>query len=139
MGDSFLTSGGAMDVVSRSTSPGAGFSGDPATETERSQRYRARTFPYFRLLPYAVEAEEERGAALQEILKQLYTAVRAGDYAPGAVHWTRELKEWMGLKFEMDRGLRVRLVKLYYGLSLAPGLDPATAERFLTMFLLLTK
>ena len=128
----------SSDAFSRSTSPGLGWEGsDPQADRER--RYRPRTFPYFKLLPYPVEAEAERNVALQEILKQLYTAVRAEDFSPGAVHWTRELKGWLGLKFEITRDLRVKLAKLYYMLCLAPGLDPSTAERFLTMFLVLTK
>ncbi|KFY30009.1 hypothetical protein V493_02168 [Pseudogymnoascus sp. VKM F-4281 (FW-2241)] len=128
------------DAFSRSTSPGHGWDGSSSdVHSERERRYRPRTYPYFKLLPYPVEAEAERNVALQEILKQLYTAVRAEDFASGAVHWTRELKGWLGLKFEITRELRVKLAKLYYMLSLAPGLDPSSAERFLTMFLVLTK
>ena len=127
-----------QDAFSRSTSPGMGWDGSESA-AERERRYRPRTYPYFRLLPYPVEAEAERDAALQEILKQLYTALKAEDFSPGALHWTRELKGWMGLKFEITRELRIRLVKLYYMLALAPGLDNSTAERFLSMFLVLTK
>lgn len=126
------------DAISRSTSPGQGWE-DANTQTERLKRYRPRTFPYFKLLPYAVEEEKERNAALQEILKQLYIAVKAEDFAPGAIHWTRELKGWLQLKFEITRELRVKLVKLYYMLALAPGLDPTAADRFSTMFMVLTK
>jgi proteasome activator subunit 4 len=128
------------EAVSRSTSPGLGWDETEITEAlEKEKRYRPRTFPYFKLLPYAVEQEGERNAALQEILKQLYIAVKAEDFSPGAVHWTRELKGWLQLKFEITRELRVKLVKLYYMLALAPGLDPTAAERFSTMFMVLTK
>jgi proteasome activator subunit 4 len=151
MGDSLVNTGNpghasalqhiiatSSDAFSRSTSPGLGWDGSE-NPADRERRYRPRTFPYFKLLPYPVEAETERNAALQEILKQLYTAIKAEDFSPGAVHWTRELKGWLTLKFEITRELRVRLVKLYYMLALAPGLDPFAAERFLTMFLVLTK
>lgn len=151
MPDSFLHTGhpghgGALqhiiatnaDAFSRSTSPGLGWEGSE-NPGDKEKRYRPRTFPYFKLLPYPVEAETERNAALQEILKQLYTAIKAEDFSPGAIHWTRELKGWLALKFEITRELRVKLVKLYYMLALAPGLDPFAAERFLTMFLVLTK
>lgn len=125
-------------TASRATSPGLGFKFD-GTENEREKRYRPRTFPYFKLLPYNVEEEAERNVALQEILKQLYIAIKAEDFAPGAVHWTRELRAWLNLKFEITRALRVKLVKLYYMLTLAPGLDAAAAERFESMFRTLTK
>ncbi|KAK6610738.1 GPI mannosyltransferase [Botrytis cinerea] len=103
-------------------------------DTDREKRYRPRTFPYFKLLPYKVEEETERNVALAEIIKQLYIALKAEDIAPGAVHWTRELRAWLSLKFDITRALRVKLVKLYYMLSLAPGLDLSNGERFESMF-----
>lgn len=108
-------------------------------EDEKAKRYRPRTFPYFQHLPYPVEQETERNAALEEILKQLYIAIKAEDFTPGAVHWTKELKMWLQLKFEITRELRIRLVKLFYMLAVAPGLDNTAAERFLNMFMFLTK
>ena len=126
------------EAVSRSTSPGLGWDWRE-DKPDKHKRYRPRTFPYFKLLPYSVEEETERNAALHEILKQLYIAIKAEDFSPGAVHWTRELKGWLNLKFEITRELRVRLVKLYYMLALAPGLDPSASDRFSAMFMVLTK
>ncbi|EHL00675.1 putative proteasome activator complex subunit 4 [Glarea lozoyensis 74030] len=128
-----LQNGGANDTISRATSPGHGVNGN-----DKQKRYRTRTYPYFQHLPYKAEEEAERDAALEEILKQLYTAIKAEDISPGAVHWTRELRGWLNLKFEITRTLRVKLVKLYYMLALAPGLDYAAAERFESMFRTLT-
>ena len=100
---------------------------------------RERTYPYFAYLPYNIEDEAERQKNFQEILKHLYVAVEAGDLAPGAVHWTRELRNWLGLKFRPSKEQRVTLVKLYYELALAPGVDTSTADRFSSMFMVLTK
>jgi proteasome activator subunit 4 len=66
-------------------------------------------------------------------------AVSSGDFSPGVVHWTRELRGWMGLKFDMPRDVRIALVRLYYDLAIAPGLDNNLAERFASMFMVLTK
>ncbi|KAE8148778.1 hypothetical protein BDV25DRAFT_157661 [Aspergillus avenaceus] len=124
--------------VSRATSPG----GEPVGlngEGEPKARVRPRTYPYFKYLPYSPEDETERGRSLREILNQLYIAVEAGDFSPGAVHWTRELRGWMSLKFDPTRTERINLVRLFYELSLAPGIDPNVAERFTSMFMLLTK
>ena len=133
-----LHNGSANDAISRTTSPGLGFSSnDP--DVEKEKRYRPRTFPYFKLLPYNVEEETERNTALEEILKQLYIAIKAEDMSPGAVHWTRELRGWLNLKFEITRSLRVKLVHMYYMLSLAPGIDGAASERFESMFRYLLK
>ncbi|GLA77993.1 hypothetical protein AtubIFM55763_010475 [Aspergillus tubingensis] len=135
-----LTSDNFQNVheISRATSPG----GEPVAlngEGEPKARVRPRTYPYFKYLPYTPEDESERQRNLREILKQLYIAVEAGDFSPGAVHWTRELRGWLSLKFDPTRSERINLVKLYYELSLAPGIDPNVSERFASMFMLLTK
>ena len=110
----------------------------PNGDHKRS-RNRPRVFPYFKCLPYQVEDEARRQQDLEEILKHLYIALQAGDFAPGAVHWTRELRSWMSLKFDPTIEQRVKLVKLYYELALAPGIESTVAERFTNMFLLLVK
>jgi len=39
----------------------------------------------------------------------------------------------------LARRTRIQLVHLYYELALAPGLDALVAERFASMFMVLTK
>ncbi|KAL2385584.1 hypothetical protein RJ035_004941, partial [Blastomyces gilchristii] len=127
--------------TSRATSPGGEpvrINGVVLEDQVKEARNRPRTYPYFKYLPYQVEDESERQCNLEEILKHLYIAVESGDFNPGAVHWTRELKGWLSLKFDPTREQRVKLAKFYYELSLAPGIDPNVAERFATMFMLLT-
>jgi proteasome activator subunit 4 len=131
---------GALDAASgpdtsRATSPGGGW----RQANGADERDRPRTFPYFRYLPYETEEPSEREESLNTCLKHLYIAVSAGDFAPGAVHWTREIRGWLSLKFDLPRATRVKLVNLYYELALAPGLDPVVAERFASMFMVLTK
>ncbi|KAK0644349.1 hypothetical protein B0T16DRAFT_392714 [Cercophora newfieldiana] len=127
----------SVDTISRATSPGLPYSED--FHEDNKKRYRPRTFSYFRLLPFEVEDDAHRDAALAGILKNLYIAVKAEDFAPGALHWTRELQGWLNLKFEMTRTLRAALTQLYYHLALAPGLDANTADRFSRMVITLTK
>ncbi|RYO98224.1 hypothetical protein DL764_007152 [Monosporascus ibericus] len=131
----FLNNISAAETISRATTPGLPQSDDAYD----NKRYRPRTFAYFKLLPYPVEEEAERDAALQGILKQLYIAVKAEDFSPGALHWTRQLQGWLALKFDMSRDLRARLAKLYFHLSMAPGLDSSTADRFSKMVSTLTR
>ncbi|GME47814.1 Armadillo-like helical [Neofusicoccum parvum] len=127
--------------VSRATSPGAGWedSNGDANAKERPNRVRPRTFPYTKYLPYESESDAERLENLDACIKHLYVAVAAGDFSPGAVHWTREIRGWLSLKFDLPRDMRVKLIKLYYELALAPGLDILVAERFASMFMVLTK
>lgn len=135
---SMLQNGHPNDTISRATTPGFGFSSN-GDNSEKEKRYLPRTFPYSDLLPYKVEEEAERNAALEEIIKQLYVAIKAEDISPGAVHWTRELRGWLNLKFEISRELRVKLVKMYYMLALAPGMDWVATDRFESMFRFLIK
>lgn len=125
---------------SRATSPGPGAAGRGTVEDNKQvARSRPRTYPYFRYLPYEVESAAKRNQDFNEILKHLYISVEAGDFSVGAVHWTRELRNWLGLKFDPTKDQRVKLVRLYYELALAPGIDPSAAERFSSMFMVLTK
>lgn len=126
---------GAM--LSRATSPG----GEPRKSDNNMDitRDRPRTYPYFRYLPYEVEDNAQRQQNLEEILGQLYVAIRAGDFSPGAVHWTRELRNWLSLKFDPTKAQRLKMVRLFYELALAPGIDITAAERFSSMFMALTK
>ncbi|KAI0016780.1 hypothetical protein F4780DRAFT_797394 [Xylariomycetidae sp. FL0641] len=122
-------------TISRATSPGLA----PRDDDDDSKRYRPRTFAYFELLPYPVETDAERDAALRGILKELYIAVKAEDFSPGALHWTRQLYAWLGLKFDMPRELRADLARLYFHLALAPGLDTSASDRFSRMVVTLTR
>ncbi|CAK7231597.1 Proteasome activator BLM10 [Sporothrix bragantina] len=136
-GHDFLAGNISIDTISRATSPGIPTSLSP--DDDGKKRYRPRTFSYFSQLPYPVEDEIERDATLTLILKNLYIAIKAEDFTPGALHWTRELQGWLNLKFEMTREQRARLAQLYYHLALAPGLESTATDRFCRMLITLTK
>ncbi|KAF3481378.1 uncharacterized protein GIQ15_04137 [Arthroderma uncinatum] len=128
--------------VSRATSPGgesAQLNGTVLEDRSKKARSRPRTYPYLEYPPYELEDDELRQHNFEEILKHLYMAIESGDFTPGAVHWTRELRAWLSLKFDPTREQRSKLVRLYYELALAPGIDPVVAERFSSMFMVLTK
>jgi proteasome activator subunit 4 len=127
----------SVETISRATSPGVPC-GEHQHEDDK-KRYRPRTFSYYCLLPFDVEDDSHRDAALRGILKNLFISISAEDFSPGALHWTRELQGWLNLKFEMTRELRARLARLYYHLALAPGLDNNTADRFSRMVITLTR
>ena len=127
--------GARENDISRATSPGGG----PSNQENRKTAARQRTYPYFRYLPYEVEDDAAVQGYLSEIIKNLYISIEAGDFTPGAVHWTRELRSWLGLKFDLPKEQRIKLVKLYFELSLAPGIDVTVSERFASMFMVLTK
>lgn len=110
---------------------------DATEKPQRPARYRPRTFPYQQYLPYS--HEDKKLENLEECIRRLYIAVSAGDFVPGATHWTRELRGWIQLKFDLPRDERVRLARLFYELALAPGMENSATERFAGMFMTLTK
>ncbi|KAF3939916.1 hypothetical protein ABW19_dt0202755 [Dactylella cylindrospora] len=124
--------------ISRANTPGPTWQDESDDEIKQS-RQRQRTFPYTQHLPYECETEETRLNNLDEIIKKLYIALESGDFAPGALHWSRELRAWLQMKFDLPRNARVKLVKLFYGLALSHGLTLSVSERFASMFMLLTK
>lgn len=134
-----LDSASGPPGTSRATSPGSEWRQANGGVDGDEEATRPRTFPYFRYLPYKTEDQSEREHNLDTCLKHLYIAVSAGDFAPGVVHWTRAIRGWLTLKFDLPRSTRIKLVHLYYELALAPGLDHLVAERFASMFMVLTK
>ena len=94
-------------------------------------------FNYWSHLPYPVEDEAVRIAQLNEIIKDLYTYIKAGDFEGGARTSSRQIKRWLHLKFKMPKDTRKKLVELYYNLSLTPGIDTSAADTFANMFRIL--
>ena len=91
-------------------------------------------FDYWSRLPYPVEDEEKRLEDLNELIADLYTAVKAGDFSGGAKTASRQIKRWLHLKFKMPKETRIKLIQLYYDLSLTPGIDMGAADTFASMF-----
>ncbi|KAK8215360.1 Proteasome activator BLM10 [Zalaria obscura] len=135
--------GHSTNDLSRATSPGGTWqdtNGDTnGSDVSKLGRSRPRVFPYARYLPYETEQETQRHQDMDEMIKHLYISICAGDFVPGAVHWTKEIRGWMSLKFDLTKRQRTTLVKLYFELALAPGLDYSASERFASMFMVLTK
>jgi proteasome activator subunit 4 len=91
-------------------------------------------YDYWTHLPYEVEDDETRIACLNEIIGDLYAAIKANDFDSGARVASRQIKQWLHLKFKMPKETRQKLAKLYYELSLTPGMDPSSADSFANMF-----
>ena len=136
-----LNSSSVIEVSALCETPVDEWGNEAGAQTKNASlkpsRYRPRTFPYQRYLPY--QHDDRQYENLYDCISNLYVAVSAGDFVPGATHWTRELKGWIQLKFNLPRADRIRLVKLYYELALAPGMDRSASDRFASMFMTLTK
>ncbi|KAK9481275.1 hypothetical protein V1514DRAFT_300594 [Lipomyces japonicus] len=105
---------------------------------EHDVRKFKRTFPYAELLPYETEQDDLRHQHLSHILENLFISASTESFALAQIlHWTRALRSYLELKFDLPVSVRTRLVALYYELALAQGLDPLAFDRFYSMFVLL--
>jgi proteasome activator subunit 4 len=134
-----VSSSFALDASAAQSPGGESWKVDYSADDNTSTRNKPRTFPYHSTLPYEVEDDARRNADLQNILKHLYITVQARDFSPGALHWTRELRAWLELKFDLTRATRKKLVHLYFELALARGIETSVSERFANMFTILLK
>ncbi|KAG5359246.1 Proteasome activator BLM10 [Yarrowia sp. E02] len=126
--------------------------------TSTNNRLIPRTYPYTESLPYPVESSEDQLNHLSHVISKLYAAIQADDLAPGGgsvtaasiCHWTRELKSWIRLKFDLPLSARLALIRVYYDLCLAtvvsaasntviPGGDDVPFDKFVSMFCLLAR
>jgi Proteasome-substrate-size regulator, N-terminal len=91
-------------------------------------------YNYWNHLPYEVEDDAARLEYLDSLIADLYTYLHAGDFSGGARRTTRLIKKWLSLKFKLPKETRKTLAKLYYELTLTPGIEPTAADSFASMF-----
>jgi proteasome activator subunit 4 len=109
----------------------------PSNEEHHQPPLVKEGFNYWNRLPYDVEDDDTRITYLNQIINDLYVYIRVGDFEGGARTASRQIKRWLHLKFKMPKDTRIKLCKLYYQLSLTPGIDPSAADTFANMFRLL--
>ncbi|KAK4703918.1 hypothetical protein P7C70_g2289, partial [Phenoliferia sp. Uapishka_3] len=87
------------------------------------EKPRHEQLDYQKALPYEVESLEVMDQRLEFIIRRLVDCIRAKDYDVGFVQWNHRLECWISLKYPMKREIRAKLAKLYFELSVLPGLD----------------
>ncbi|GAA5990324.1 hypothetical protein JCM11641_006250, partial [Rhodosporidiobolus odoratus] len=99
----------------------------PSKKVERLRRPkekpREQQLDYPQSLPYETESLEEMDQKLELIVRRLVDCVRAKDYDVGFIQWNHRLECWISLKYPMRRDLRARLARLYFEISVLPGMD----------------
>ena len=99
---------------------------------------RPRTYPYFTTLPYNIESVQDRLKNLEKIVDELCKSFYAEDWSR-SIYWNTELRDWLSLKFHLPKQHRIRLIRVYYEVICAFGVDPRAHARFMSTFLTLTK
>ncbi|CCJ28220.1 unnamed protein product [Pneumocystis jirovecii] len=104
---------------------------------ESKNNYK-RTFLYQELLPYKVQSEEKQLENLNEIIKNIYISLAANDFFKASI-FSKELNNWLNLKFDLPSQIRTKLVNVYYELCTTQGIAPGPQKNFESLFLSLTK
>ncbi|KAM0751556.1 hypothetical protein T439DRAFT_300497 [Meredithblackwellia eburnea MCA 4105] len=118
-----------LQLPSRLTSPGPTTSRPPNSRLDwPTEKPRSKQLDYQNALPYEVETLEEMDLKLEHIVRRLVECIKAKDYDVGFVQWNHRLECWISLKYPMKREVRAKLSKLYFELSVLPGLDTRLVE-----------
>ncbi|KAN0063131.1 Proteasome activator BLM10 [Thecaphora frezii] len=96
---------------------------EPKMTKKAKMENRKAQLEYPDSLPYACETLEEFDARLDHVVRRLVDCVRTKDFDVGLGQWTFYLKCLMSLRYPMLRQTRARLARLYYELTVLPGLE----------------
>lgn len=88
-----------------------------------TDRYMLKLKEYARSLPYTIEPYARMLEMLNFILLRLTQCIKAKDYEPGFVQWDSMLSYWNMLKYPIPKEKRVLLAKLYFQVSVTPGMS----------------
>ncbi|KAG0349377.1 hypothetical protein BG004_007004 [Podila humilis] len=80
------------------------------------------------ILPYGNDLATEASEMLSNIIHHLGLALKAEDWAPGAMYWSKQLGVYLDLKYSLPLETRVGLAKVFFELTIAPGMDSTMVE-----------
>ncbi|KAF7339921.1 Membrane protein [Mycena venus] len=96
---------------------------DPGPPSEGPpDRYLRKYREYLRSIPYTVENEEKMLKMLDFIVLRLTQCCVARDYEVGFIQWDSMLSYWHMLKYPIPKETRIKLAKIYWYLSVTPGM-----------------
>ncbi|KAG6889358.1 hypothetical protein C0995_001423 [Termitomyces sp. Mi166 len=78
---------------------------------------------YLGSVPYATESVDEMHQKLEEIVGKIYIAAKAQNWLVLST-WDGMLQCWLLMRYPMPKLTRAKLVRLYYELSMIPGVEP---------------
>ncbi|EFI28576.1 membrane protein [Coprinopsis cinerea okayama7 len=116
---------------------------------DNGDRYMQKLKDYAQSLPYSIEPYSRMLEMLDFIILRIVQCVEAKDYEVGLVQWDSMLNyhlqftdaaaSWTTLEYPIPKDRRIYLAKLYYQLSLVPGMPTQVVAVCADGFKLLTK
>ncbi|KAF9110857.1 hypothetical protein BGX27_005774 [Mortierella sp. AM989] len=80
------------------------------------------------ILPYGYNLSQEASEMLRNIIHHLGLCLESEDWAPGTLYWAKQLKQYLDLKYTLPIETRVALAKVFWELTVAPGMDATMVE-----------
>ncbi|KAF9193043.1 hypothetical protein BGZ51_004276 [Haplosporangium sp. Z 767] len=80
------------------------------------------------ILPYGHDLAQEAHEMLDNIIHHFGLCLKAEDWAPGALYWAKQLNQYLDLKYTLPKETRVAFVKMFWELTVAPGMDATMVE-----------
>lgn len=87
---------------------------------------------YLDSLPYECESCEDMQAKLEDIVGKIFICAKAKNWLV-LTTWDGMLQCWLLMRYPMDKSIRAKLVRLYYGLCITPGIEPRVIRSWADM------
>ncbi|KAJ4476693.1 hypothetical protein J3R30DRAFT_3704168 [Lentinula aciculospora] len=103
--------------------PGPAFSHlFPSGIERQDDRYLQKLKSYAKSLPYSIEPYSRMISMLDSIILRFVQCVEAKDYEAGLLQWDSMLSYWIMLKYPIPKDRRISLAKIYFYVSITPGM-----------------
>ncbi|KAL0950828.1 hypothetical protein HGRIS_007590 [Hohenbuehelia grisea] len=96
---------------------------DDITRASADDPYMEKLKLYAKSLPYSIEPNSKMMEMLDLVLLRITQCVEAKDYDVGLLQWESMLSYWTMLKYPIPKEKRIRLAKVFFHLSVTPGLS----------------
>ncbi|KAG6869164.1 hypothetical protein C0993_012263 [Termitomyces sp. T159_Od127] len=87
---------------------------------------------YLASLPYETESVDQMHQKLEEIVGKIYIAAKTQNWLVLST-WDGMLQCWLLMRYPIPKSTRAKLVRLYYELSLIPGVEPRVIRSWTDM------
>ncbi|KAF9978770.1 hypothetical protein BGZ73_000417 [Actinomortierella ambigua] len=82
------------------------------------------------VLPYSSSLSAEAADMLNDIIHHFNICLQAQDWAPGAAFWAKQLNKFLDLKYTLPLETRISFAKVFFELTIAPGMEIALVEHW---------
>ncbi|CAO3568761.1 unnamed protein product [Mortierella alpina] len=80
------------------------------------------------VLPYSHALASEAADMLDNIVHHFGLSLQSEDWAPGALYWAKQLNQYLDLKYTLPKETRIAFAKVFWELTIAPGMDVTMVE-----------